>query len=79
MDKIRVTGGPPLAGRVEISGAKNAHCRPWRPHCSLRRPSNSEKPSPRAGYIHRPTAFGGNGGGRLKSTPLARHGSGQLG
>ena len=24
MDKIRVTGGVPLAGRVEISGAKNA-------------------------------------------------------
>ena len=24
MDKIRITGGNPLSGRVEISGAKNA-------------------------------------------------------
>ena len=24
MDKIRITGGKPLVGRVEISGAKNA-------------------------------------------------------
>jgi len=24
MDKIRVTGGTPLSGRVEVSGAKNA-------------------------------------------------------